>query len=87
MPRGGNSSDLGDKTMARKPGGKVGELKLALARSLFRADKWDPARDQSDPFEWELHRNLYVDKADRLLRTFTKDGLTLAISERDSAQA
>lgn len=65
--------------MTRKPS-KIGidETKLALARALFRADKWDPDRDAAQPFEWESQRAAYIIRADRLLRTFAKDGLALS---------
>jgi hypothetical protein len=53
------------------------DLQLALARSLYRIDKWDPARDREQPFTWEQNRARYVADADRLLRTFEKDGLHL----------
>lgn len=57
---------------------KIDETKLALARALFRADKWDPDRDATQPFEWEAQRAAYITRADRLLRTFEKDGLALS---------
>ena len=53
------------------------ELELALDRSLYRNDKWDPARDREQPSAWEPRRDAYVDVARRLLRTFEKDGLSL----------
>lgn len=52
-------------------------LELMLARSLFRADKWDPERDTGKPFEWDELRLGYIRKASRLMRTFEKDGLKL----------
>jgi hypothetical protein len=52
---------------------------LMLARSLFRSDKWDPNRDANAPFEWEEMRALYIQKANRLLRTFEKDGLQVSV--------
>jgi hypothetical protein len=66
--------------VARRTAGKVDELKLALARSLFRADKWAPERDATRPFDWEPQRAAYIARADRLLRTFAKDGLDLSIA-------
>ncbi len=51
-----------------------------LARSLFRSDKWDPDRDVTKPFEWDEHRSIYIRRANRLLRTFEKDGLKLSES-------
>lgn len=59
----------------------IDATKLALARSLFRADKWDPARDGTQPFAWESQRAAYITKADRLLRTFEKDGLKLSVTD------
>ena len=61
--------------MAKQPT----EVELALARSLFRNDKWHPARDREQPFTWEAHRLRYLADAERLLRTFEKDGLSLMI--------
>lgn len=55
-----------------------GPIELMLARSLFRADKWDPDRDNSKPFEWDDQRQTYLKRANRLIRTFEKDGLGLA---------
>lgn len=52
-------------------------MELLLARSLYRADKWDPERDNSKPFEWDDHRQTYLRRANRLMRTFEKDGLGL----------
>ena len=53
-------------------------IELMLARSLFRSDKWDPNRDANAPFEWEGLRPVYLQKANRLMRTFEKDGLQIA---------
>ena len=53
-------------------------VQLMLARSLFRADKWDPARTADHPFEWDAMRAAYLRKSGRLLRTFEKDGLQVA---------
>ena len=54
-------------------------LELMVARSLFRSDKWDPSRDANEPFEWEDRRALYIQKANRLIRTFEKDGLQVSV--------
>ena len=56
-------------------------IELMLARSLFRADKWDPERDVGAPFEWEALRSLYIQKSNRLIRTLEKDGLQIAIKD------
>lgn len=60
--------------MAKAP---VGELELALARALFKCEKWDPVRDKDEPFDWQTHKRRFVVDAQRLLRTFEKDGLEL----------
>lgn len=65
--------------MITRATGRIDEQKLALARALFRTDKWDPERDASQPFDWEPQRAAYITKADRLLRTFEKDGLALSM--------
>ena len=52
-----------------------------LARALFRPDKWDPERDASAPFEWEAMRSLYLQRSNRLIRTFEKDGLQIAVRQ------
>ena len=54
-------------------------IELMLARSLFRVDKWDPNRDANAPFEWEEMRVLYIQRANRLIRTFEKDGLQIGM--------
>lgn len=67
----------------RAPAGHVApadDLAVKLARALFRADKWDPVRDQSALFQWEDHHTTYRARARRLLRTFEKDGLALSIA-------
>jgi hypothetical protein len=56
----------------------VTEIELMLARSLYRSDKWDPDRDDKQPFEWEDLRLTYIRRANRLMRTFEKDGLRLS---------
>lgn len=60
-------------------------IELMLARSLFRADKWDPERNGAEPFEWEDLRLTYLRRANRLMRTFEKDGLKLSESPPISA--
>lgn len=52
-------------------------LTIAVARSLFRVDKADPKRAADDPLEWATSRPQYLRHAERLLRTFEKDGLEL----------
>ena len=54
------------------------DIQLLLARSLFRADKWDPERDANAPFEWEPQRSDYLARAARLIRLLDKDGLEVA---------
>ena len=51
------------------------DIQLLLARSLFRADKWDPERDANAPFEWEPQRSDYLARAARLIRLLDKDGM------------
>ena len=68
--------------MAKAP---VGELELALARALFKCEKWDPTRDKDAPFEWQAQKRRFVADAQRLLRTFDKDGLEL--TQVEAAQA
>ena len=53
-------------------------IELMLARSLYRSDKWDPDRDPGQPFEWDDLRLTYIRRANRLIRTFEKDGLKLS---------
>jgi hypothetical protein len=62
-------------------------IELMLARSLFRSDKWDPERDAAAPFEWDHLRASYIRRANRLMRTFEKDGLTLSESPQAAPPA
>lgn len=63
------------------------QTELMLARSLFRADKWDPERDPARPFEWDDLRLMYIRRAGRLMRTFEKDGLRLSEAPTPPAAA
>lgn len=65
--------------MAKAKDAAKHELELLLARSLFRSDKWDPARDSATPFEWDGVRTEYLKKSKRMLRILEKDGLAMSI--------
>ena len=45
-----------DPSARTSSGASREDIQLLLARSLFRADKWDPARDANAPFEWDPQR-------------------------------
>lgn len=67
-----------DPSARTSSGASREDIQLLLARSLFRADKWDPARDANAPFEWDPQRADYLARAARLIRLLDKDGLEVS---------